>query len=112
MDKKKAKEFIEFGKEDSTLLSNINGVAKITFARAEMGDVKRIEELSDRELLEEWQSYAQLIDVIECFSIMDLQIRELLEMEIHERNLDDKAEILYNKILHNQDMMDIEEDVI
>jgi hypothetical protein len=102
MNKDSAKKFIDIGREGSVLVDKSNKPV-MQFARAGEEDVKWIEGLSDKQLLETWAGYVQMIEVIECYSVMDCQMESLLEFEIHTRHLDEKAEEIYNEVVKDKD---------
>ena len=106
MDRKKAEAFVDIGKESSHLGTTKSGVT-LTFARADDEDITWIENLSNKELLNEWAGYVQMTEVLQCFSIRDLQIQNLLEMEISARKLVDDANALYDKV--TKDLPELEE---
>jgi hypothetical protein len=101
MDREEAKKFLEVSMGRNYIGKTPNG-KHLFFCRADEKEIESIEKLSDKELLEEWHDMVYMIDVASCFSVMDLQVERLLDMEIHSRNLDDKAEEIYTKLTANR----------
>jgi hypothetical protein len=85
MNRKRAKRLLDVGKSNPITLSNGK---VINFIRADMNNVRRIEKLSDKELINEWKNLTDYIEI--CCSISDIQECTLLEMEMDERGITEK----------------------
>jgi hypothetical protein len=97
MDREKAERFLKAG-ESKEVMTTPKGT-QLIFARADNKEIDRIEKLSDEQLLKEWRGMVYCIEVVQSFSVMDLQIQALYEMEIDSRpHLHNKASNIYEKL--------------
>lgn len=67
------------------------GKVKIQFARSNLEDIKRIEEMSDNDLISAYHSYAFLIDNNLPCSLKDIQLESLFCWEVESRGLWEKS---------------------
>ena len=91
MDKdERAKQLIDLGRESNVVMKAPNGTFGITFVRADEEDWKEIKELSDKDLIEQYNGLRASIE--HGFSIYDLQMQDLMLIELTDRGYTQKDE--------------------
>lgn len=86
------------------VLKTKNGT-NIIFARQGKEDVNEIEEMSDKDLIQDWKGLIYCNDILGCVSLGDLQRIDLLELEMSDRITIDtkKLKVWYNQAKEEND---------
>ena len=92
MNKEKAKRLIDVG--DETRFSKAGNII-LHFSRASWADVKRIEQLSDEELINEYHRLARIYK--QCPTIYEIQLESLCCWEVESRGLWNKSKEMWLK---------------
>ncbi len=84
MDKTKAKRVLKvYGKP--TFINKKTGKVAFTFARQNIENIKEIEKMSSKELIESWKGLVWTNQIYGCVSLGDMQRINLIELEMDTR---------------------------
>lgn len=87
--KKEMLKMLDFAKKETNFIA---GKTRFQFRRATEDDIKHIESLETKKLIQEFNSIIGLTRVVQCFSIYDLQLEMMFALELSDRGYKDLVE--------------------